>query len=515
MSKKKIPFERSFASCKNAEKWSLKNELRPEEVALKSHKEALFDCNICKHEFTATISNMSRNCHGCSYCGNKKLCINDNCDFCFQRSFASCKFAKFWSKKNVDENNNLINPRNISLNSHEEYFFDCEKCKHIYNCALYDIKKRTNGCPFCCEPPKQLCDDKNCNLCFEKSFSSHEKSLYWSLKNILSPRQVFKNDNEKYIFDCSICNHNFYISLSCIVQKQWCHFCSHNELCDDEICKFCFDNSFASSKFAEYWSDKNELKPRQVFLNDNKKYYFNSSCCNHELYICLNSLKTKLNCCYCGHKKLCENENCQDCFERSFASHPKVEFWSKKNNKNPRNVFKNQSTIKYMFDCNKCKGEYNILLVDFKRGYGCQLCKNKTEKKLLDSLLINYESVEFQFYINWCINPETNRFLPFDFVLHDLKIIIELDGKQHFEQVSNWRSPEEQFKFDIYKMKCANQNGYSVIRIYQKDVYSDRIDWLNIIKKSIEEIKTKNIIENHYISFDENLYKKYIEELHN
>ncbi len=62
---------------------------------------------------------------------------------------------------------------------------------------------------------------------------------------------------------------------------------------------------------------------------------------------------------------------------------------------------------------------------------------------------------------------------------------------------------------------CANQNGYSVIRIFQKDVFSDRIDWLNIIQKSIEEIKTKNIIENHYISFDENLYKKYMEKLHN
>ncbi len=222
-----------------------------------------------------------------------------------------------------------------------------------------------------------------------------------------------------------------------------------------------------------------------------------------------------MNCCFCGHKQLCKDENCQDCFERSFASHPKVEFWSKKNNENPRNVFKNQSTIRYIFDCNKCNGEYNILLVDFKRGYGCQLCKNKTEKKLLDSLLINYESIEFQFYINWCVNPETNRFLPFDFVLHDYKIIIELDGKQHFEQVSNWRNHEEQFKFDIYKTRCANQNGYSIIRIYQEDVYSDKIEWLTIIQNSIEHIKNKNSIENHYISHDEELYKKYIEELHN
>ena len=38
-----------------------------------------------------------------------------------------------------------------------------------------------------------------------------------------------------------------------------------------------------------------------------------------------------------------------------------------------------------------------------------------------------------------------------------LKIIIELDGPQHFIQIMNWKSPEETRKGDIYKMKCAGE----------------------------------------------------------
>ena len=44
-------------------------------------------------------------------------------------------------------------------------------------------------------------------------------------------------------------------------------------------------------------------------------------------------------------------------FERSFASHEKHIFWSKKNEKKPRDVFKS-SHKKYLFDCDKCGHEF-------------------------------------------------------------------------------------------------------------------------------------------------------------
>ena len=81
----------------------------------------------------------------------------------------------------------------------------------------------------------------------------------------------------------------------------------------------------------------------------------------------------------------------------------------------------------------------------------CPFCKNKTEYKLLDFLKDKF-NVVYQFKTKWCINKSTNIPLPFDFYIKDLNLIIELDGKQHFNQVSNWRNPEITQSIDIYKM---------------------------------------------------------------
>lgn len=40
-------------------------------------------------------------------------------------------------------------------------------------------------------------------------------------------------------------------------------------------------------------------------------------------------------------------------------------------------------------------------------------------------------------------------------------------------------TPEDSRKRDIYKMKCANENGFSVIRLLQEDVLFDKYYWLN------------------------------------
>ena len=124
-------------------------------------------------------------------------------------------------------------------------------------------------------------------------------------------------------------------------------------------------------------------------------------------------------------------------------------------------------------------------------GCGCPFCKNKTEGKLFLKIKSIYSSLICQYTEDWCRNKinVTNRLLPFDFCIPELNIIIELDGPQHFRQIINWRSPEEQFKMDKYKEKCANDNGYSIIRILQEDVYYDKYDWFIELQKAIDSLK--------------------------
>lgn len=134
-------------------------------------------------------------------------------------------------------------------------------------------------------------------------------------------------------------------------------------------------------------------------------------------------------------------------------------------------------------------------------GQGCPLCVNKTEAKLYEKLITIYPSLQTQFKQDWSIKHHHRIYhLPYDFCIQEYKIIIELDGAQHFRQVRNWSSPEEQFENDKYKEECANQNGYSVIRLLQEDVFYDTYDWVKELCEAIEQIKSSEGITNIYLS---------------
>lgn len=317
-----------------------------------------------------------------------------------------------------------------------------------------------------------------------KSFANHEKSKYWSIKNEKKPDQVYNNTAVKYLFDC-YCGHTFKQSPS-EIQRFWCGYCSTppQYLCTDEKCQSCFNKSFASHEKSKYWSIKNKESPRAVFKSSTK-YYIIDCDCGHSSSKQIGSMQFS-ECGYCSSfpKHLCNDENCQSCFDKSFASHEKAKYWSLKNDKSAREVFKS-SCFKYIFNCCKCGHEYRATAGDVSiRDRWCNCTKNKTEAKLFDFLSDNYgENVKKQLKVNWCKNI---KFLPFDFCIEDYKIIIELDGPQHFKQISNWTSPEKTQLNDKYKMDCANKNGYSMIRISQEDVLADKNNWQDRLQLAIK-----------------------------
>jgi very-short-patch-repair endonuclease len=161
----------------------------------------------------------------------------------------------------------------------------------------------------------------------------------------------------------------------------------------------------------------------------------------------------------------------------------------------------------YNHKCDKCNYEFKFTL-----GVNswCPLCINDTEQKLYQILLPLYSTIEFQFKQDWCKNIESNRHLPFDFCISENKIIIELDGPQHFRQIMEWKTPEEQQKQDLYKEKCANDNGYSTIRLLQEDVANDTNNWLLKFQNAIQYIiDDPDVIHNIYICRN-NEYDNYL-----
>ena len=325
------------------------------------------------------------------------------------------------------------------------------------------------------------------------TFDTHPRAKYWSSKNLVNSNEVRLNSHKKFWFDCDKCNHSFEISLLNINQSNnWCPYCYNRKLCN---CIMCYNKSFASHPKSVYWSNENELKPNEVIKGSEKKYHFNCDKCDHKLLISLKKISSQGRwCSYCSHQKLCENIGCNMCNNNSFASVERSKYLHDKSI-NPRTLFKSTNK-KFEFDCVTCNNVFICQLADITKGVWCSFCVNKTEQILYDKLTIVYPTLKRQYKVEWCKNKKQ---LPFDFVIEERKIIVELDGKQHFEQIGNWQSPEKTRENDIYKIKCANENGFSVIRILQKDVYYNKYDWLSELCKNVEKITNEERVQNIYM----------------
>jgi len=234
--------------------------------------------------------------------------------FPIEKSFHTHPKAQFWSNKNNTK------PECIRISSIKKRWFDCDKCHHSFEKSLHHILK-DSWCPYCSN--QKLCNDKDCDDCFNKSFASNIKNIFWNKTNKSIPRQVFKSSQKKYLFDCNICNHTFEKRLCHISQNSWCPYCCKNSimLCKNNECKICFQKSFASNKKSQFWSDKNILSPRQVFNRSKNKFYFNCDKCQHTYKTSLDCIKSW--CQYCSNRKLCEDNECKICFQKSFASNEK------------------------------------------------------------------------------------------------------------------------------------------------------------------------------------------------
>ena len=327
-------------------------------------------------------------------------------------------------------------------------------------------------------------------------FSQHPKALFWSNRNEKKPSEVALNSHKKFWFDCE-CGHEFDIQLNNVNIGRWCPYCSNKKLCSkDKNCKKCFDKCFASVERSKNWSDKNCEKTYDVLKNSHKKYWFDCEC-GHDFQTGLSDIISKKTWCpYCANKLLCdENLNCKKCCNKSFSSIHRSKNWSIKNKQKPTQVFKSTAK-KFWFDCDKCENEFESKLCHVTDGSWCPKCRYKTEDKFNKNLINKYTSLISQYKVDWCKNK---KHLPFDFVIEERKIIIEQDGEQHWKQVAKWKTPEHNKQRDLYKMKCANENGFSVIRILQEDIFKDKYDWLNELCENIEKITNDNRVQNIYM----------------
>lgn len=342
--------------------------------------------------------------------------------------------------------------------------------------------------------PKLCSDFDGCNICRDRRFSTHKKSHCIIGED---PRLLPKSSHKKYDFLCDICGHIFNSRLTDISYGRWCPFCCINskKLCPKEIdCEQCFNKTCASVPSGNFMRD---CVPRTIFIHCNDNFTYQCPKCDHLFSASPNSVNRNKKSNYCpfcckSSQQLCPKEvDCDFCYNKTLESHPRGKFIV---NGIAREILKG-SKQKYKFKCEICNHVFETNAHNIMLGSWCPMCKNKTEKKLFDHLKSKFPKIIHQFKPLWCKNLETNYCLPFDFCIESLKVIVELDGRQHFKQVSNWKSPEETQEIDIYKMNLALKNGYTIIRLLQEEVWNEKITyWKEELNKHLIVHKSPSIL---------------------
>ena len=501
---------RKFSKHRFASSYSTKNEEDINQVKIHSGLSYYFDCLDCGKEHYLKLSDLTKLTEGTMFCNDcrereiqdrrdeKKriemeeeknkicsdraliLCHRTECTTCEERRFAYHKFAPYYSDKNEEDIWDLIK------GSGKYYLFTCDVCNHDSEQSLSNITRQdcTGFCRYC--SGERFCGDLECKPCFDRSFGSHEKAQYWSEKNEKKPWEVSKGLFEpRFWFNCTDCGHEFAGRLSHITnpnEQTWCPFCHTEDLCQTE-CVICFPKSFASHEKVLCWSEKNERKAFQVRIGSNEFILFNCDICHHEFEMQPNKVVDKKRphwCPYCSITYLCKKEDCDHCFKRSFASMPQSIMWSEKNELKPRQVFK-KTNKRFLFDCPDCKSEFMNSPADmYFHKSECTVCTLKTEKRMLKYLTETYSDYTIirNPRFNWCVNPNSGKVLPFDILIKELNLIIEIDGEQHFKYVEFFKNDViKNQNRDLYKMRIAKENGFTLIRIVQMDILYDRFDW--------------------------------------
>lgn len=119
-----------------AQEWSKKNELKPTEVSVASHKKVIWKCKN-GHEWTASIKSRTVNGTGCPYCSHNKVLAGFN-DLASQYP----EVAAEWSDRNLP-----LQPTMVTAFANSKAWWKCKDCGNEWY-TLIATRSGGSKCPY-------------------------------------------------------------------------------------------------------------------------------------------------------------------------------------------------------------------------------------------------------------------------------------------------------------------------------------------------------------------------------
>ncbi len=388
--------------------------------------------------------------------------------------------------------NDSMDPWTITKGSHKKVKWKCATCEHSWYTMIKSVTSKGSGCPFCAG--QKLCVDIDCEMCFNRSVAScstdfAERGILWD--DPRNPRTIAKGSDKKAGWKCEKCNHSWYAVIQSVTSIEiGCPFCAGKKLCVDIDCEMCFNRSVAScsTDFAErgiLWDDPRN--PRTIAKGSQKKVGLRCARCDHLwMTVVKNVTSNGGGCPFCAGKKLCIDIDCEMCFNRSVASKldqltERGVLWN--GLVDPRTIAKG-SGKKAGWKCARCAHLWYAMVKNVTSNRcGCPKCVNKTQALVHDFVTELLPDVDV--HAEW--SPDWLGRKRFDIAIPSLRLIIEVDGDQHYVQVSNWAPPHITQANDRWKEERAAENGFTVFRIRTKFIWAKESKWKHRLTELVDK----------------------------
>lgn len=510
MARKRCRVENSIAViCPEvAKQWdSFKNgELTPEDVTPGSGKKVWWRCTVdkcgqgCQHSYKAKVAHKT-NGRGCPFCSGKRICIHESLGYKFP------DLAKQWDH----ENNKPLTPENVSAGSNKRVRWlcpvtNCEfKCVHSFSSTIINrtAPNIQSGCPYCAT-------SGSIQTCEHNTFAYKHPELLqewdWE-RNSIDPSTIRPMSNKKVWWRCPNTNctercPHVYAATVCqrVGAGSNCPFCAPNPT------QICEHNSLAGKRLdvMKYWhKEKNhQYDPKALTSNSSAQVWWKcpSTCkfgCVHEWKAKVNSVSGGSGCPYCCKppQRVCPHTSL------AYLRKDIMEEWDSRNELDPTTVaVGSHSEARWI--CKTCTHEWQAVINNrTSAGNGCPKCRQcKMEHNMgivLDSLTETlhplWKTTRVLQNQRWVIRGlEVDKFVELE--IHPSKqkqrIVIEMDGRQHFQSVEYFGG-DEAFKKtqerDARKDKACHDQHLHLLRI-ACDV--DQHCYTDIVRSFFDQVAT-------------------------
>lgn len=222
-----------------AQEWSEKNELKPTEVSVASHKKIIWKCKH-GHEWEASVKSRTVNGTGCPYCSHNKVLAGFN-DLASQYP----DIAAEWSDRNLP-----LLPTMVTAFANSKAWWKCKDCGNEWH-TLISTRAGGSRCPYC--------SGYTLLKGFNDLATTHpELAAEWSERNYpLMPDEVNAKSRRNVWWKCKTCGNEWKSVINARVKGTVCPVCA-----DRAVLTGYNDLATTDRKLLVEWDyEKNSLLP--------------------------------------------------------------------------------------------------------------------------------------------------------------------------------------------------------------------------------------------------------------